>query len=150
VNSGTITVEQGFLALSCGYVPGPGGGSVSGPVAVTNSGSAPLPPEPTPPVITSYTQTSTGTLTEQILDKAHYGQVVVNGDVNLAGGLQVQLLPGLSLHSGDQYTVIVNNGVNLINGTFAGLPEGATLFDTTGVYPFRVSYAGGDGNDLTL
>ncbi|MCU1349566.1 MAG: hypothetical protein JWO56_2596, partial [Acidobacteria bacterium] len=35
-----------------------------------------------------------------------------------------------------------------VSGTFAGLPEGATY--ATGVADFRITYAGGDGNDVVL
>jgi len=35
-----------------------------------------------------------------------------------------------------------------VGGTFNGLPEGT--FFTNGGAPFRISYAGGDGNDVVL
>src|SRR5205085_2465248 len=87
VNSGTVRIERGVLALSRGYVQS-GGGGVSGPVSVSNPGPTPLPPSPTPPVVTSYTQTSTGSLIEQIggPNQGDYGQIIVNGSVNLDGG----------------------------------------------------------------
>src|SRR5205823_4897796 len=39
-------------------------------------------------------------------------------------------------------------GSDAIAGTFAGLAEGATV--NLGGEPFHISYAGGDGNDVTL
>lgn len=35
-----------------------------------------------------------------------------------------------------------------VNGTFAGLPKGASV--TFSGQPFTISYTGGDGNDVTL
>ncbi|MFM8496009.1 MAG: beta strand repeat-containing protein, partial [Planctomycetia bacterium] len=45
-------------------------------------------------------------------------------------------------------TLIDNQGSSPVSGTFAGLPEGATIADSRGV--FKISYVGGDGNDVTL
>jgi hypothetical protein len=42
----------------------------------------------------------------------------------------------------------VNDGNDAIQGTFADLPEGGTF--SVGNITFRVSYSGGDGNDLEL
>jgi len=36
------------------------------------------------------------------------------------------------------------------NGTFNGLPEGAMVTDTSGIYSWTLSYVGGDGNDISL
>ena len=46
------------------------------------------------------------------------------------------------------FTLIDNQGSRPINGSFAGLPEGATII--IGGTPLPLSYIGGDGNDLTL
>jgi uncharacterized repeat protein (TIGR01451 family) len=43
---------------------------------------------------------------------------------------------------------IVDNGGGVIDGTFSELPEGAIFFANG--YALRISYIGGDGNDLTL
>jgi len=42
-------------------------------------------------------------------------------------------------------TIIDNDGADAVGGTFAGLPEGAISEKT-----WRVSYQGGDGNDVTV
>jgi autotransporter-associated beta strand protein len=47
-----------------------------------------------------------------------------------------------------RFTLIDNVGTAPIAGTFAGLPEGATLM--LGGRDFRLSYTGGDGNDVEL
>lgn len=46
-------------------------------------------------------------------------------------------------------TLIANDGTDAVVGTFDGLPEGATYTTASG-QQFRISYAGGTGNDVTL
>jgi autotransporter-associated beta strand protein len=53
--------------------------------------------------------------------------------------------PNVSRVLGKVYVVGRNDGPDPIRGTFSGVPEGTILADR-----FRVSYVGGDGNDLTL
>src|SRR5207248_5060697 len=50
---------------------------------------------------------------------------------------------------GDQYKIIDNQGSHAVSGNFVGLPEGTTFYTGNG-YPMRISYAGGDGNDVVL
>jgi hypothetical protein len=157
-NSGTVNVEQGTLVLGCGYAQGSGGsisGNVSGPI--TNPGTYNSGPSTNPPVLSNYTQTATGTLYEQIgglTAGSQYGQIIVTGNVNLAGYLQVALINGFTPAYGNQFTIIDNQGSNPINGTFTNLPEGTTVWDTTHTYRFTVSYVGsdvaGDNRDLVL
>jgi invasion protein IalB len=55
---------------------------------------------------------------------------------------------GYAPGAGDTVTIIDNDGADAVTGTFAGLAEGALLLvDGVG---WRVSYTGGDGNDVTL
>lgn len=49
---------------------------------------------------------------------------------------------------GQIFTIIDQAGSAAVNGTFTGLPEGAT-FEQNGIV-FKISYVGGDGNDVTL
>jgi hypothetical protein len=77
-----------------------------------------------------------------------YGQLNVTGTVNL-GGATLNLTGGLfTPTAGAVYTLINNDGTDLVTGTFNGLPEGTLL--TVGNFVGRLSYAGGDGNDVTL
>jgi len=46
---------------------------------------------------------------------------------------------------GKTHVLLLNDSADPVNGTFRGLPEGASVGDT-----LRVSYTGGDGNDVTL
>jgi autotransporter-associated beta strand protein len=55
---------------------------------------------------------------------------------------------GSTLPSGTVYTLINNTGTTAINGTFKDLPELALL--NVGGYDFRITYKGGDGNDVQL
>jgi hypothetical protein len=76
-----------------------------------------------------------------------YDQLKVIGDVILTGNLTVTA--GYAAKSGDTFVVINNDGTDAISGPrFTGLPEGALL--TVGEQQFRISYVGGDGNDVTL
>jgi hypothetical protein len=69
--------------------------------------------------------------------------VAINGAaLNLSGQIQGSLRPGLTL------TVISNTSANPIDGTFSNLPDGG-IINVNG-NNFEASYAGGDGNDLTL
>lgn len=59
-----------------------------------------------------------------------------------------KLLFGRSPHTwqlGNEYRIVRNDGAGAIRGTFSGVPEGTLLQGR-----LRVSYTGGDGNDLTL
>jgi hypothetical protein len=159
-NSGTVDVQHGTLQVSCGIVQGAGGsisGSVGGTVTTTgtyNSGPSTNPP----PTFTGYTQTVNGILNEVIGGPApgtQYGRIIVNGDVSLAGTLNVVLINGFTPQVGEQFTIIDNRGSNPVGGSFTGLQEGQTVWDSTHGYAFTVSYLGAydsDGlhNDVVL
>jgi hypothetical protein len=49
---------------------------------------------------------------------------------------------------GEKYVIVNNDGSDAVTGTFAGLTEGATF--AVGDGQFRISYVGGDGNDIEL
>jgi hypothetical protein len=155
VNSGIVRFAVGTLNLGGGYVQAPGG-TVSGSFTgeVTNPTELQLSPAP-PPTFSTYTQTVSGRLVEQIGGFAagtQYGQIVITNDVNLAGSLSVLLINGFTPHVPDigrQFTVIDNQGSNPVHGTFAGLAEGQLLW--AGSYGFTISYVGGTGsNDVVL
>lgn len=80
-----------------------------------------------------------------------HDQLAVLGTPNL-GGAQLQLAaqPGFVPQFGQVYRILDNNGSgDAVVGAFANLPEGA-LVDLAGLATFRLSYVGGDGNDVTL
>jgi hypothetical protein len=75
-----------------------------------------------------------------------YGRLIVSGDVNLSGG---SLLPsaGFNPQAGQIYTIVEKTSPGVIPNEFLG-PEGTVT--TLNGMPFRISYTGGDGNDVTL
>jgi hypothetical protein len=60
--------------------------------------------------------------------------------------LQVTSLPAVP--AGTAFVIITNDGVDAVQGTFNGLAENAQI--TVSGQPFRIHYAGGSGNDVTL
>jgi hypothetical protein len=75
-----------------------------------------------------------------------YGKLVASGDVSLNYG---SLLPsaGFNPQAGQIYTIVEKTSAGVITNEFLG-PEG-TITTLNGM-PFRISYVGGDGNDVTL
>jgi VCBS repeat protein len=77
-----------------------------------------------------------------------HDQISVNGLVTLGGTLAPTLINGFNPVPGTEFVIIANNAIGAVVGTFAGLAEGA-LF-TAGGSSWRISYTGGDGNDVAL
>jgi hypothetical protein len=83
-----------------------------------------------------------------------YGQLDVHGTVNLAtdngSGATLNLVPGSSFANPlcQNLTLIRNDGTDPVQGTFAGLPEGAVV--TLDALTYHITYMGGDGNDVVL
>ena len=77
--------------------------------------------------------------------------LIVNGSILLNNSvLSVSVtLPATQILSvGNSFTIIKNDGTDLINGTFLNQPQGSLY--TVDNYTFRISYTGGTGNDVTL
>ena len=76
-----------------------------------------------------------------------YDQLRVNGAQNLNNA---RLLVNYTFVGtvGDTFLILDNQGASPINGTFAGLPQGAVF--TTNGQAFRISYQAGTGNDVAL
>lgn len=77
-----------------------------------------------------------------------HDQISVTGTVSLGGAALDANLGAFSPTGGQQFVIIANDGADAVTGTFAGLAEGATL--TIGGVQFRITYAGGTGNDVVL
>lgn len=78
-----------------------------------------------------------------------YDQVIVTGAVDVTDAtLSVthNYIPGIA----DSYSIIVNDAVDAITGTFSGLAEGGTFAASGNATELTTSYVGGDGNDFTL
>jgi hypothetical protein len=76
-----------------------------------------------------------------------YDQVMVAGAVSL-GGSQLQVSLGFNPPDGHSFVIIANDGGEAVSGTFDGLAEGE-IFTADGTW-LRISYQGGEGNDVTL
>lgn len=90
-----------------------------------------------------------GVYKAKILNKDHYDQISVEQSVGLNdGSLDLTYLEGCVIKKGDTFTIIDNKGAIPVQGTLKDLPEGAEI--TVGGVTFKISYVGGDGNDIVL
>lgn len=82
-------------------------------------------------------------------NRARTDKIVANG-VTINGGATFSFQGSTrgTLSQGLVLTAISNTSASPISGTFGNLPEGAIV--TVNGNVFQASYAGGDGNDLTL
>jgi hypothetical protein len=78
----------------------------------------------------------------------NHDQFNVNGTVSLGGTTLVTTGSAILSLPGQTLTLITNDGIDPVIGTFAGIAEGGIAI-VNGIN-FTVSYAGGDGNDGTL
>jgi autotransporter-associated beta strand protein len=89
------------------------------------------------------------TLAVELNGETGAGDKVVANGVGIGGAaLQVSALGGAGFSVGTNFTILDNTGAAAVNGTFAGLPEGASF--TSGGSLLRISYTGGTGNDVVL
>lgn len=85
----------------------------------------------------------------KILNKDHYDQIdAIEGVMLGYSRLDLTYLEGGVIKKGDTFTIIDNKGIHPVEGTFKDLPEGAEI--TAGGVTFKISYVGGDGNDIVL
>ena len=94
-----------------------------------------------------------GVYKAEILDKDHYDQIALEATLyyglELNGSrLDLTYLEGGVIKKGDTFTIIDNKTTYPMSGTFKDLPEGAEV--TVGGATFKISYVGGDGNDVVL
>ena len=98
-------------------------------------------------VLEYFTLSGGSTYEAEILNTGAYDQIKA-GDVWIGGSLNLSLLPGAVIETGNTFTIIDNTGSQPVGGTFEGLDEGAHI--TVRGVVFSISYAGGDGNDIVL
>ncbi|HEY0461743.1 MAG TPA: VCBS repeat-containing protein [Pyrinomonadaceae bacterium] len=79
-----------------------------------------------------------------------YDQLNVTGTVNL-NNARLAPIPwnGFRPAIGDSLTILKNDGTDAINGTFLNAPEGAVFGGALNT-AFRITYQGGDGNDIVI
>jgi len=81
------------------------------------------------------------------LDPGEFDQLLIGGDLTLAGELDVDLLGGFEPGLDQQFLIADVTGQRF--GVFSGLGEGALVGNYQGTDLF-ITYAGGDGNDVAL
>lgn len=79
-----------------------------------------------------------------------HDQLNVTGTVNL-NNARLAPLPwgGFRPLVGDAFVILKNDGTDAINGTFLNAPEGAVFAGPLNT-AFRITYHGGDGNDVAI
>ena len=95
--------------------------------------------------------TNLGLIELNILSAANYSRLASATQPKLDGkfALYFFLAGGYSPPIGQNFTLLRNDSALPISGTLKDLPEGV-LVPTTGNQYFRVTYQGGDGNDLVV
>jgi len=76
-----------------------------------------------------------------------YDRFLTDFDVSL-NGCTLESSLAFPSPAGSQFVILRKDTPGPVTGTFSGLPEGATL--SIGGAQFRISYTGGDGNDVEL
>jgi autotransporter-associated beta strand protein len=158
-NGGPTTVTAGTLLINGGYtaaVTANGGtfggtGSSTGPVSI-NAGAIFAPGDQG---IGTFTTTNALTLSTGATFAAELDTTAARADRVSAGSVALNNAtlsltdrqPG-ALPLGTAFTLISNTGSSAVSGTFNGLPETARV--QVGGHAFRITYRGGDGNDVVL
>ena len=158
VTEGGLVMDGGSVTATAGLSLGSGGhalagqGSITGSVAVngmiiprSNNGG-------TANGVISITSgglsmTSNSTMYMDGTSAAAFDKVIADG-VNLGGSTLNLSFPSFTLNDGETLTLIQNTSANPTAGAFAGLPEGAFL--SVNGQMLRISYTGGDGNDVVV
>jgi len=78
-----------------------------------------------------------------------YDQIKVFGSVSIQQAY-LQVATVNTAAPGQTFVIVDNDGSDPVSGTFHGLPEGALIQSVNGLASFRISYHGGDGNDVVL
>ncbi|WP_345689307.1 hypothetical protein, partial [Novipirellula caenicola] len=157
-NSTTVTGEinaAGGLRLGSGKVLS-GNGTVTGQI-ITNSGTV----DPTGTLtLNSGADFDTGKLKIDITSQSTYDTLLATSPTvtTVALGSEtatLQLdLTGATIVAGNAFKIIDVAGSATRTGTFAGLPEGTVLTNAnsgwTSGLTARITYAGGDGNDVVI
>jgi autotransporter-associated beta strand protein len=82
-----------------------------------------------------------------------FDRVVAAGGVRLVSNPNLTLtkLSGYTVTPGDAFVIVKNDSAASVDGTFAGLAEGAAIPNFLGsAYTAHITYQGGDGNDVVL
>ena len=127
---GTVNVTQGAISA----------GTLTSPTGILNTGSLNF--------------TANGAYAVKIggttPGASGHDQLNVTGAVNL-NNARLAPIPwnGFRPAIGDSFTILRNDGADAVNGTFFNAPEGAVFGGALNT-AFRISYVGGDGNDIVI
>jgi autotransporter-associated beta strand protein len=154
INSGQVFVNGSLPSAAIFFFAGTvlGGSGSVGPVS---SGSGLLTPgDYNPGILNSGSMSlgSSSTLLAYITGTnagSGYSQLNFSGGTISLGNAQLQLNMSMFGALSNQFTLIHNPTAHVITGTFAGLPEGATVTANNGVH-FSITYHGGFGHDVVL
>jgi fibronectin-binding autotransporter adhesin len=91
--------------------------------------------------------TNTSQITGDIQGENQFGHVKATGTVNLSG-ISFSGMLGYNPYAGASFLLIDNDGTDPVVGSFNGFPEGASV--VINGRTFKISYHGGDGNDVVL
>lgn len=91
--------------------------------------------------------TNTSQIIGDIQGENHFGHVKAAGTVNLSG-ISFSGMLGYNPYAGASFLLIDNDGTDPVVGSFNGVPEGASV--VINGRTFKISYHGGDGNDVVL
>jgi hypothetical protein len=122
---GTLTISAAGAVLSPGYSPG-----------IINSGNLSLSAGSNVNIELNGTTPGTG-----------YDQLNVTGTVSL-GNANLNVTTGFTPAIGNTFTIVNNDGADAVTGIFNELPEATVFYIASNA--FRISYVGGDGNDVVL
>jgi autotransporter-associated beta strand protein len=152
VTNGGVLIVDGSITAAPTTVSSGGTLAGTGSVAGISSAGQVSPGDNGPGTLLSNANVALqpgGTLSVELNGTApgsQYDVLSVHGTVSLGGTLNVAV--GFAPPAGTQFMIINNDSVDPVIGAFAGLPEGAMVF--AGTQAFRITYAGGDGNDVVL
>ena len=158
--SGNVQVSQGALFVDApGALTSPSQVTVASGALLKGDGSifnatiqsgGTIAPGHSPGCIAASSLTINGTYLAQIGGTnpcTDYDQINVSNSINITNGtLKLSLINTPSV--GQSFEIVNNTGNNPVTGTFSGLAEGSTF--TAGGATFRITYRGGNGNDVTL
>jgi|GEM_PF-943247 len=171
VDAGTLIVDGTTTAASNVNVNNDatlaGIGTVGGTVDVTGTGQiTPATPDATqiPGVLTigglNYSGGNSTSFDVDLLGTApgntanDHDQLIVTGSIDLNDAVLNREFDAFTPTAGDQFVILRNDQVagTFITGTFAGLAENTVITDFGGVVGLnaRITYRGGDGNDVAL
>jgi hypothetical protein len=146
-----IEIRTSASSITTFFGASTGSGPFTGPGDVFMEGD--LRPGNSPAAITFEGNLNLGSLATTEIEiggiaaGSEHDQLLVGGDVAIAGTLSVVEINGFEIESDQQFTIMEVDGLSA--GTFSGLAEGDIVGNFNG-HDLFITYTGGDGNDVAL